>query len=318
MSEKIYKRNCPECNEELTTKNKYWNKKAIEENKLCIVCNNRKNAKSAERNEKISKSKKEWHSDNDITGENNPFYGKSHSKTTKKILSKKQKERFKSQKERDEISKSMIEYHKEHENSFKGKSHTKETKEYLKKCAIKRWENDDYREKMTKILKKNQCKGIDNPFYGNVHSDESKEKMSKSQLNRFKNPENHPFYGKSHSEETKEKLRKINKERCKLLGLPFHPSYNPNSIPIIEEYGKENGYEFQHAENGGEYKVRNNEFYVDGYDKENNVVIEYYEKRHYNEHQRYLDEWRREKIINELNCKFVEINYKGDLKIYEN
>lgn len=33
--------------------------------------------------EKMSKSRKEWHSKNDTTGENNPFYGKTHSEETK-------------------------------------------------------------------------------------------------------------------------------------------------------------------------------------------------------------------------------------------
>ena len=34
------------------------------------------------------------------------------------------------------------------------------------------------------------------------------------------------------------------------------PSYNPKSIPIIEEFGKANGYNFQHAENGGEFYIK--------------------------------------------------------------
>ena len=56
------------------------------------------------------------------------------------------------------------------------------------------------------------------------------------------------------------------------------PMYNVKSISIIERYGKENSYNFQHAENGGEVQVIG--YFVDGYDKERNVVIEYYEKHH--------------------------------------
>src|ERR1035437_2729646 len=33
-----YKRNCPKCGKELFTKNRFWNKMAIEENRLCLSC----------------------------------------------------------------------------------------------------------------------------------------------------------------------------------------------------------------------------------------------------------------------------------------
>jgi len=64
---------------------------------------------------------------------------------------------------------------------------------------------------------------------------------------------------KPFSEETKQKIRlsAIKRiEKCKFNGTRMVPSYNPKSIPIIEEFGKANGYNFQHAENGGEFYIK--------------------------------------------------------------
>lgn len=59
--------------------------------------------------------------------------------------------------------------------------------------------------------------------------------------------------------------------------------------------------------NGGEKLVcaNGNYYFVDGYDKKKNVVIEYYEKGHkYTSKQ---DEKRKQEIIKTLKCKFIEI-----------
>ena len=92
-------------------------------------------------------------------------------------------------------------------------------------------------------------------------------------------------------------------EKSKFNGGQMTPAYNLEACRIIEEFGKENGYNFQHAENGGEVKVIG--YFVDGYDKEKNVVIEYYEKAHSRTKKR--DEKRKQEIINHLDCKFIEI-----------
>lgn len=56
----------------------------------------------------------------DFSGEKNPFYGKTHTPATRKIISEKNKE-----------------WNKTHDNSFKGKTHSKETREYLSKLKSK-------------------------------------------------------------------------------------------------------------------------------------------------------------------------------------
>ncbi len=94
-------------------------------------------------------------------------------------------------------------------------------------------------------------------------------------------------------------------EKDKFNGIQMMPGYNKNACKIIDEYSKKNGYSFQHAMNGGEFHIKELGYWVDGYDKDKNVVIEYYEKRHIKTTTR--DEFRKQEIINHLGCKFIEI-----------
>jgi len=114
--------------------------------------------------------------------------------------------------------------------------------------------------------------------------------------------------GRALSDEHKRKLRIAAIKRIeenKLNGNQLCPSYNPIACKTIDEYGKANGYSFQHAENGGEFRILELGYWVDGYDKTRNVVIEYYEKAHKNNINK--DERRKQEIINFLNCEFIEI-----------
>ena len=60
-------------------------------------------------------------------------------------------------------------------------------------------------------------------------------------------------------------------------------------------------------------------YYVDGYDENKNVWIEYDEKAHFNDlgqlHKK--DIKRQQEIIKELNCKFIRISYDGKETIIE-
>lgn len=95
--------------------------------------------------------------------------------------------------------------------------------------------------------------------------------------------------------------------------------YNPLSISIIEDYGEKNGFIFQHAENGGEYQIPGTNYFVDGYDIKKNTVIEYDEKHHFykNGNLKNKDIKRQKIIMKILNCLFIRINYKNEIKIYE-
>ena len=170
------------------------------------------------------------------------------------------------------------------------------------------------------------------------HSEESKRKMSEakkgnqyhlgskhSKETRCKISENHArsWKGKFHSTETKQKMSEAAKGRTftaetlqkmrisaseRLQGQGYVPSYNPEACKIIEEYGRKHGYNFQHAENGSEFHIKELGYWVDGYDKEKNVVIEYDESKHYiNGELREKDVIRQKEIEKYLGCQFIRI-----------
>lgn len=87
------------------------------------------------------------------------------------------------------------------------------------------------------------------------------------------------------------------------------PSYNPIACKLIDEYGNANGYNFQHAMNGGEYHIKELGYFVDGYDKDKNIVLEYQEKRH--NYTTEKDLRRKKEIIEFLKCRFIEMWYDG-------
>ena len=116
--------------------------------------------------------------------------------------------------------------------------------------------------------------------------------------------------GVSCSEETKRKIRLTTiKQIAERVGQT-KPNYNPDACKLIEEYGKKHGYNFQHAENGGEFHIKELGYWVDGYDKDKNVVIEYDELYHYkNGSLRERDIKRQCEIEEHLECKFIRIKY---------
>lgn len=79
----------------------------------------------------------EFHRNRDISGEKNPFFGKTHSEETRKVLSEK-----------------CANYGED--NGFYGKQHTEETKQKISEAN------------------KGKRTGSDNQFYGRTHSDETK------------------------------------------------------------------------------------------------------------------------------------------------
>lgn len=173
-------------------------------------------------------------------------------------------------------------------NPFYGKHHTEESK---------RKQNESYGDRT----------GKNNPFYGKHHSDEFKKNIAistkKFHSGRIRSLEtkmkisqarkgmifsqehcNNISIGKIgcyHTPESKNKIRsKAVKRWMEDSRFGFQPNYNRYAIKLIEEYGKKHGYNFQHAENGGEYLFKDLGYFVDGYDKEKKIVIEYYEKQH--------------------------------------
>jgi very-short-patch-repair endonuclease len=127
---------------------------------------------------------------------------------------------------------------------------------------------------------------------------------------------------------TKTQFYKILKERCcdpEVIRYKFGGSDNLaketnikfNKVdPSVWDHGGHIGYNekeiLDHIENllniklERQYRVK--KFYVDGYDKENNIVYEVDEKCH--KYTKIRDIIRQEEIIKILNCKFIRINEK--------
>jgi hypothetical protein len=132
-----------------------------------------------------------------------------------------------------------------------------------------------------------------------IFTEETRDKLSI--INKRRLEEYNHWIGRAHTDETKKKLKLIAANR--IHDNKWHPSFNVNACGIIEKYGKDNGYNFQHALNGGEFFIRELGYWVDGYDIEKNVVIEYYETAHKQMIEK--DEIRIEKIKNTLNCEVI-------------
>jgi hypothetical protein len=114
------------------------------------------------------------------------------------------------------------------------------------------------------------------------------------------------WLGKTHSKTTKNKQRVAAVNYIKKQNGQIQPRYNIDSISIINEYGMKHGYNFQHAENGGEYYIKELGYFLDAYDLEKNVVLEIDEPHHFrNGKLRKKDIIRQEEITNFLGCKFI-------------
>lgn len=96
------------------------------------------------------------------------------------------------------------------------------------------------------------------------------------------------------------------------------PNYNPHACKAIEKYGNKHGYDFQHAENGGERHIKKFNYFVDGYDEKKNVVVEADEPHHFrNGELRKEDKRRQKQIMNELDCKFIRLKLDKKSQVTE-
>jgi len=120
------------------------------------------------------------------------------------------------------------------------------------------------------------------------------------------------FLNKKHSDVTKLKMRLSTINYLKKCNTKFNPRYNKNSISIIEEYGIKHEYNFQHAENGGEYYIKELGYWLDAYDINKNIALEIDERHHFNNDGslKNKDIIRQQKIEDLLKCKFIRIKYE--------
>lgn len=157
------------------------------------------------------------------------------------------------------------------------------------------------------------CPQCNNPLhystkYSAIYA-EQKNRKCKSCASKGK--ENHfhgVIYKRTPEMNMSSRLRAI--ERIKKLKGQKSPNYNPTSIQNLELKAKELKIkDLQHAENGGEYFIEKLGYWVDGYSKEKNIVLEYDEKHHFDKNGEYIkkDLIRQKQIEDFLNCKFIRI-----------
>lgn len=162
------------------------------------------------------------------------------------------------------------------------------------KQLLGRIQSDDEKEKRAKSLR------------GLKRSIESRIRYANSKLGK-KNPKFGDFDSKS--EEHRRKIRlsciKVIQKRLEASGKSMCPAFNIQACKAIDEYGKNNGYNFQHALNGGEYHIKELGYWVDGYDKDKNVVIEYFENNHWHRKNKKKDIDRCAEIVHHLQCKLI-------------
>lgn len=197
---------------------------------------------------------------------------------------------------------------RENHKGMSGKKHSEKTKKKISELLKGKCRSEEIKKKISESHK------------GKILSSQHKNKLSISHLGIKRFP---------HTEETKEKISKslkgricseehvknmrtsriTNIQRDKFNGNQMYPAYNPDACKLIDEYGNTNGYNFQHAENGGEHHIKELGYWVDGYDKKRNVVIEVDEKKHFDRkgNLKEKDVMRQKEIQSHLNCEFIRI-----------
>lgn len=125
-------------------------------------------------------------------------------------------------------------------------------------------------------------------------------------------------YNQIHSEETLKKMRVSTLRYLETTKGQLAPRYNTQSISIIDQLAKELGYDFQHAENGGEFYIKELGYWLDAYDNSKNVVLEVLEKHHFKRGVLRKKDITREREIREhltkiqgAPCTFLKYDYEN-------
>ena len=225
-----------------------------------------------------------------------------HSDDTKLKISN----RLKSLYENGEIIPNMSGAHSEEarkkiSETKKGKNLTEEHKNKIKESII----NSELHKLSTKNPDRN--KKISDKHKGKTFSIETRIKMSENHadINGDKNPSKRPEVRKKLRLKTIEKLE----SNLELYGKKIIPFFNNKGCEYFNQLMLENNTFIQHALNGGEYHIKELGYWVDGYDKKNNIVYEWDEKYHYDVYGNLLerDLNRQKEIEDYLKCRVIRI-----------
>jgi hypothetical protein len=142
---------------------------------------------------------------------------------------------------------------------------------------------------------------------GRLHTEETKQKISKNHAKYWTGTDGY-WKNKTRSNETRKKLRLIfaSKLQTRVTGS-F--KYNPKAVQLFEQIEREFNFNGIYAtkNNLGEFYVKDLGYWVDYYEPELNLVIEYDEKHHERYKQKIKDNQRQVEIMELLKCKFIRI-----------
>ena len=154
-----------------------------------------------------------------------------------------------------------------------------------------------------------KCPQISKGKIGYKHSELAKEKMkeahtgkklSDAHKNNIKKNANPYWEGKKLYNETKKKISETQKKNISLgrFNVDTFVKIGKNEKEILDKLERKKKINIKRQSLTAGY-------FVDGYDKKNNVVYEVDEKEHSYPKKKSYDELRDKKIIKELNCKVV-------------
>lgn len=244
-----------------------------------------------------------------LKGEKNPMYGKTHTQEVKirmsilrraeNLSSETRRKLSESHRGKSSWNKGLSTITEEHKKTLsEGLKNNPDARKKISEFHKKKWKDPEYK----KLQSKSRSGKIPwNKGLTGIFSKEALEKIGKSGL---------LHKGKIVSKETRLKQRiSAIKRMEKQLGHQVSPNFNTNACFLIDEYGKQHGYNFKHAMNGGEHYFKKLGYWVDGYDPEKNVVIEIDESHHFNAQGNLSEkDVRRQKEIEEYyGCTFIRI-----------
>ena len=275
----MYKRKCSECGREIPYTNEESYNRATKHKTKCMSC-----CKSGISNHMFGKQRTDKEKQNiseSLKGEKHPMYGRKRPKHSEKMIGE--------------------------NNPMFGRHHTKKTKKILSEQKqgkknpeqSKRMLGENNPSKRVDVRRKlsENTTGKNNPMYGKKRTYEEKRKLSEANK------------GVKRSEETRKNMRlsAIKRiEKAKFNGGQLIPGYNPEACKIIDEYGEKHGYNFQHAENGGEVCIGG--YFPDGLDAERETIIEIDEKQHFNVDGTYIKkDIKRQKYLENLGYKMIRL-----------
>lgn len=108
--------------------------------------------------------------------------------------------------------------------------------------------------------------------------------------------------GKVISENTKYKMRLAAIKRMNVLGITQYRNYNPVACQYFDKLNIEKQWNLQHAKNGGEVQIYG--YFIDAYDKNKNIIVEYDEPHHSRPCIKKKDLERQDRLKAHLQCDF--------------